>query len=273
MQRRDFLKKSAVLAAGFGANLNAASLLGAAKEPLTDDYIKDAITQKTQNSKDLVLDKKEYDFLKTINQKLLEARRIVGDGKYNLLSFDECILYLRRYSKLGDLSSKEKERLEDLFAKSASIYGFFGDKVLTKLTYAFKLSELVKIPYTGHYLFKDRSVALYDKIRAQIGQDVILTSGVRGIVKQMQLFLSKTLSTGGNLSLASRSLAPPGYSYHGIGDFDVGKVGFGYKNFTQDFEKTDIYKKLMDLGYVKIRYTRSNPFGVQYEPWHIKVVL
>jgi LAS superfamily LD-carboxypeptidase LdcB len=28
----------------------------------------------------------------------------------------------------------------------------------------------------------------------------------------------------------------------------------------------------MDLGYIKIRYPKGNPFGVRFEPWHIKVV-
>lgn len=91
------------------------------------------------------------------------------------------------------------------------------------------------------------------------------------MVKQMHLFLAKTEQSAGNFSKASRSLAPPGYSYHAVGDFDVGKVGFGYRNFTDDFADTDVYKRLQDLGFVEIRYTTDNNFGVRYEPWHIQV--
>ena len=87
----------------------------------------------------------------------------------------------------------------------------------------------------------------------------------------MHLFLKKSILVGGNLSRASRSLAPPGHSYHGIGDFDVGKVGLGYANFTEKFSQTDEFKQLKKLGFVQIRYTEDNPFGVRYEPWHIKV--
>ena len=58
------------------------------------------------------------------------------------------------------------------------------------------------------------------------------------------LFLSKAHESKGNLSMASRSLAPPGYSYHGISDFDVGQVGFGVNNFTEKFTDTDVFKKL-----------------------------
>ena len=74
------------------------------------------------------------------------------------------------------------------------------------------------------------------------------------------------------LSMASRSLAPPGHSFHGIGDFDVGKKGYGHRNFTADFAETDEFKRLKQLGFVKIRYHETNPFGVRYEPWHVKVI-
>jgi zinc D-Ala-D-Ala carboxypeptidase len=140
------------------------------------------------------------------------------------------------------------------------------------MTDAISTKDTSKIPYTGHYLFKGKPQEMYKEIHNIIGDSIILTSGARSIVKQMYLFVNKCVRTKENLSIASHSLAPPGYSYHGIGDFDVGKVGYGYRNFTADFAKTDEYKKLMDLGYIKIRYTQDNPCGVRYEPWHIKVV-
>jgi LAS superfamily LD-carboxypeptidase LdcB len=105
-----------------------------------------------------------------------------------------------------------------------------------------------------------------------MGKSIVLTSGVRGVVKQMYLFLAKAVRSDGNLSMASRSLAPPGHSFHGNGDFDVGKVGYGYRNFTEDFAKTAEFKRLEELGYIRIRYHEKNPFGVRFEPWHIKVV-
>ncbi len=91
------------------------------------------------------------------------------------------------------------------------------------------------------------------------------------MIKQFLLFLNKAYNYDGNLSLASRSLAPPGYSYHGIGDFDVGQVGLGADNFTQRFTTTEVYRKLKDLGYIKIRYVEDNMLGVRFEPWHINV--
>ena len=147
-----------------------------------------------------------------------------------------------------------------------------GDKVTEKLTSTIKKSETKKIAQTGHFLFRGRSEKLYQKLKNDIGGSITLTSGIRSIVKQTHLFIAKTIQSEGNLSKASRSLAPPGHSYHGIGDFDVGKVGYGSKNFTEAFSSTDEFKKLVDLGYVSIRYPRNNMLGVRYEPWHVKVV-
>jgi LAS superfamily LD-carboxypeptidase LdcB len=92
------------------------------------------------------------------------------------------------------------------------------------------------------------------------------------VVKQIYLFLNKADKVDGNLSLASYSLAPPGHSYHAIGDFDVGKNGLGRKNFSEEFASTDEFKRLIDLGYLGIRYPEDNSFGVRHEPWHIKIV-
>jgi len=101
---------------------------------------------------------------------------------------------------------------------------------------------------------------------------VLLTSGIRSVMKQVSLFLAKEESVDGNLSLASYSLAPPGHSYQAIGDLDIGKKGFGSRNFSAEFTETDQFKRLIDPGYLDIRYTQQNPFGVRYEPWHIKIV-
>ena len=113
---------------------------------------------------------------------------------------------------------------------------------------------------------------MVERLTRELGDRVILTSGVRSVVKQSLLFLNKAYNSQGNLSLASRQLAPPGYSFHGIGDFDVGQVGFGPANFTERFICTEVYRRLESLGYLTLRYPRDNCLGVRFEPWHIKVV-
>ncbi len=187
------------------------------------------------------------------------------------MDFDQAIRVARNYSRVGRFSKEELNFLEMIFYADAGIYGFFGEKPLQNLTSRIQKQKVTKVPFTGNYLYKGPPLDTYEKIKRNLGDQVILTSGVRSVSKQFLLFLDKTYKSNGNLSLASRSLAPPGYSYHGIGDFDVGQAGYGVDNFTERFTTTEVYKKLRDLGYVNIRYVRDNLFGVRFEPWHIKV--
>jgi hypothetical protein len=158
-----------------------------------------------------------------------------------------------------------------IFYFDAAHYGFFGKKPLKNITDRVKRREVVKIPYTGNYLFKGHPLQTYKEIMKGVGDGVVLTSGIRSVTKQFFLFLNKAYRNNGNLSLASRSLAPPGYSYHGISDFDVGQAGLGADNFTERFTATSVYKRLNEQGYVRIRYPLDNLLGVRFEPWHIKV--
>lgn len=207
----------------------------------------------------------------SLSARLRRAQRIIGHGHFNLLSFDDLRTFARRYPRIGKLPQGEVDMLEELFHTEATRYGFRGKKVITEVTDRIDPRDVESVRGTGHYLLKGDSLDKYQRIRADLGETIFLTSGVRSVVKQFELFLSKAVRCGGNLSQASRSLAPPGYSYHGVGDFDLGRVGFGLKNFSEEFANTDEYRKLIDLGYVSIRYTETNPFGVRHEPWHIKI--
>ena len=123
----------------------------------------------------------------------------------------------------------------------------------------------------GQYLFKRHAKPLFDRLRSDIGSDLILTSGARGLPKQSYLFLAKLIECQGNVSMASRSLAPPGYSYHWSGDFDVGSRLLGSENFSMAFTRSAVYQKMRRLNYVKLRYPDQNRSGVRFEPWHVKV--
>lgn len=221
---------------------------------------------------DFVLDHDQQVLLKTVAARLQRAQLYIGHGNFNLLSFDHLLLCGENYSAIGSFSPQELYFMEDIFFADAKRYGFYGARVTHELTAVVPKRDIKKIGSTGHFLFRGQPLQKYKNIRAELGSGITLTSGIRGIVKQTQLFMVKAVATQGNLSQASRSLAPPGYSYHGIGDFDLGKVGFGLRNFTESFATTEEYKRLIDLGYVSIRYTETNPFGVRHEPWHIKIV-
>jgi hypothetical protein len=195
----------------------------------------------------------------------------VGHGNFHLLSFDDGLAIARNYSKVGRFTKQELAFFERVFYTDSAIYGFWGEKPIHNMTTRIKKKEVVKIPKSGNYLYRGAPQKMYEKVRKQVGDKLYLTSGIRGVVKQFYLFLNKANKNKGNLSLASRSLAPPGYSFHGIADFDVGQIGYGSLNFTSSFTETEVFKRLDDLAYVSIRYPENNLKGVRFEPWHIKV--
>lgn len=205
-------------------------------------------------------------------QKINAVQQVVGHGNFNVLSFDDLLRWAEKTPAIGPFLEEEKDLLDKVFHEDARRYGFFGEKIDTNLTRRISKRDLAKISGTGQQLYRGDSFDLYQQLRRELGPDLILTSGIRGIPKQMYLFLGKALATGGNLSQASRSIAPPGYSWHGKGDFDVGRRGFGAGNFTSDFIMTPEYRKLASLGYIKPRYPRDNLLGVRFEPWHISVI-
>jgi len=221
---------------------------------------------------DIYLNEAENKIMHSVLLRMRGVERAVGHGNYNLISFDHMLKFASRFSNVGEFEREELDFLEKVFFTKAADYGFLGDKVSTELTASIRQKDTIKIPYSGHYIYRGQAETYYDKLKKDVGDSIILTSGIRSNVKQMHLFLAKAVKSSANLSKASRSLAPPGHSYHGIGDFDVGKIGWGSANFTDKFSQTDEFKRMQDLGYIQIRYTADNRFGVRYEPWHIKVV-
>ena len=220
---------------------------------------------------DIYLTPEKFKLLKQVQSRIVRAQEAIGFARFNLISLDELLKSAANMSQIGLFTADEMAFIEEIFFYDARKYGFYGEKVTDKLTARFEEKDAVKISGSGHYIFKGRPQALYQEIVRDVGSEIVLTSGIRSVVKQLHLFLTKAIACQGNLSRASRSLAPPGHSYHGISDFDVGKIGWGYRNFTDHFAKSDVFKRLIDLGYVDIRYTPNNSYGVRFEPWHIKV--
>lgn len=279
MKRREFLKSLALVVLGsslapevFAQSLESSSI------SLTDklnDHIKDYL-HKMKNfnmthSRDVQIDRVQYSTFKSTVLRLRRLQQYAGHGNFQILSFDGGLNMARRSAEVGEFTKKELNFMEMLFYKEASNYGFLGQKPIKKLTERVNKKNVLKIPYSGNYLYRGRPVETFTEIRKLIGDKAIMTSGVRSVMKQFLLFLNKAYKYSGNLSLASRSLAPPGYSYHGIGDFDVGQAGLGLFNFTDRFTNTEVYKRLAEHGYLKLRYPENNMIGVRYEPWHIEI--
>ncbi len=240
-----------------------------------DDMILDQIASETvapAPPPDVVLSPAQRVAFNGALSRLRRLQKYVGYGNFNVIGWDQSLKFARSRDSIGAFSRSELDLIEELFFTDAKTLGFYGDKVVTDLSASIAKRDIAKIPRSGHFLFKGTPTETYDRIRRDLGDSVVLTSGIRSVVKQVYLFMNKAEKVDGNLSLASYSLAPPGHSYHAVGDFDVGKKGFGIKNFTEAFAETDEFKRLIDLGYLDIRYPQQNPFGVRYEPWHIKVV-
>lgn len=213
--------------------------------------------------------KKTSPVIASLLEKLSVVQNHVGYVKFNIISFDEMLKIAAQCNK--GLSPSEIGFIETIFYGDPRRYGFFGERTVPRLTTKISEQDIVYIKKTGHFLIKGAATEKYATIKSLVGNDAILTSGVRAPVKQLHLFLKKMVSEGGNLRLASTSIAPPGFTFHSVGDFDIGKVGYGYGNFSEKFQETDVFKKLYNGGYITIRYTNGNAFGVRYEPWHIKV--
>jgi hypothetical protein len=220
---------------------------------------------------DICVGADEFALLQSCSERLARLELVVGYGFFHLLSFDDGLRYSRNYARVGAFTALETAFMEKIFYRDAQEYGFLDEKPLKNFTHVIPRKDVVRIARTGNFLHRGGSLEAYQQIKKSVGSRVELTSGVRGIMKQYRLFLNKACQCEGNLSLASRQIAPPGYSFHGWNDFDVGQAGFGEFNFTERFNETETCRRLADLGLLKLRYPRDNLLGVRYEPWHIMV--
>jgi D-alanyl-D-alanine carboxypeptidase len=277
MQRREFLRTLG--AAALLLHGTTASAVDEADEASAElqgdggvrDQLSRAGSPDQRYPNDRFLATEQRPLLHQLLARLNRVQKTVGHGNFALLGVDEMRRYAHNYPHIGVFTPAELALLEQLFYTDASGYGFYGEKPLHSLTAAIDNRALLRQPGSSQYLFRGEAQRLYRQIQQALGEELVLTSGVRGVVKQMHLFLAKAAAFDGNLSLASRSLAPPGYSFHGVGDFDVGKRGWGARNFSPEFAATEEFRRLQELGFVAMRYPQDNRLGVRYEPWHIKV--
>jgi len=278
MKRRHVLKTLGLGCIGFGIapKISAKTIQGYfAGIEYPDDELKDYLHKihnfNQPHKNDVLIESNLYSTFESTVQRMRRLQKLVGHGNYHILNFADGLALARNYSDVGEFTRQELSFMELTFYADGQRYGFLGQKPLKEITDQVEKKNVVKVPHSGNYLYKDRSVEVFEEIKKELGDQVVLTSGIRGVMKQFLLFLNKVHRSDGNLSLASRSLAPPGYSFHGNGDFDVGQKGYGKLNFTGSFTETEVYKRLSEMGYLQLRYPADNRLGVRYEPWHIKI--
>jgi hypothetical protein len=231
---------------------------------LANDYL--------NTSDDKYLSYQEFATLKSLNKRLKRLRRYIGFANFNIVSFNDALFYARNYSAIGSFTKDELDIVDKLFSENPEQYGFFGAKTCSDINNKISNNSVVKIPRTGHYLFKGKALEDYEKLKKDIGHTLVLTSGVRNVIKQLSLYCNKLYHNGGNITQATIQIAPPAYSYHTISDFDVGRRGWGYKNFTDAFASTFEFEKMKKLDYISMRYKKNNSDGVRFEPWHVEVI-
>ncbi|ACZ13253.1 M15 family metallopeptidase [Sulfurospirillum deleyianum] len=222
-------------------------------------------------SNDIWLTKEQVPLFTSVLYKLQLVERTVGHANFNLISLDETLKIAKNYPNIEPFSPAELAYIEEVFYTDPIKYGFYGKKTIENMSDTIDKKEVIKIGGSGHYVFREYA-PLLERLVKDVGNTLILTSGVRSMVKQLCLHLEKIEREKGNITLATHSLVPPAYSYHSIGDFDVGKKGWGHQNFTSNFARTEEFWQLQKLSYVSMRYTIGNGDGVRFEPWHIKIV-
>lgn len=216
---------------------------------LTEARIKKSIHFDKDYKDDVFIAKSDRRILRSVSSRLRRLQNTIGYRQFNIVGYDEALAYPKRYPDIGAFTSQELAFIERVFFTDAHCYGFHGKKVVETLNNVYTKNDVQRIPQTAHYLLKGKSLNVYQQLRHDIGKTIILTSGLRGNIKQLSIFLGKVIRVNSNLSRASRSVAPPGYSYHAVGDFDVGIAGWGNRNFSIDFAMTEEYKRMQELGY------------------------
>ncbi len=271
MKRRGFLKSGILLAPGALATSLAPEAAWALVQP-SERYFRKMASFDDPHPTDVMAREEDFQLLRLTLRRIKRVQKLVGYGNFNILNFDDMLRVAKSYTSVEQFTRAELGFLEKFFYVDASTYGFYGTKVMRNLTDDVDRKKTAYVRGSGQRIFKGPALERYKRIERAVGPDVVLTSGVRSVVKQLYLFMRKAERANGNLSLASRSLAPPGYSFHAIGDFDVGKRGLGGANFTVAFARTDVYRRLVELGFITMRYPQRNLLGVRFEPWHIRVV-
>ncbi|MCP4670355.1 MAG: hypothetical protein GY857_03505, partial [Desulfobacula sp.] len=192
MRRRTFLKQSAFFLTMTSTPLAFANSLIHAKNFDIDSHIKDQLSIKRHFNKnygeDIFIDKNLLTLLEISVNRLKRVQRIVGYGNFCLLDFDDAIKIGKSYSKVGAFTKRELDFFEMIFYSKGQEYGFMGKKPIQTITGKIVKRDIKKIPHTGNYLYRGKPVATYTDIKKRLGSDVILTSGVRSIMKQFLLF-------------------------------------------------------------------------------------
>jgi len=249
----------------------AAFELKSGTETADRDYFDRMVAADDVFENDQFLNPLELELAREVVERLRDVEAFVGHGRFTTLNFEAVFKHSAGLASRR-LTVADIRFLRDIFNRSSESLGFNGPRISNQFLAGHAQEALIFYPKYGEYLLSGDAIEQFERLEAEFGSSVMLTSGYRGHPKQMLLYLEKVVEAQGNLSLASRNRAPAGYSFHFIGDFDVGDVALGEQSFSRRFLKTSIYQSMVRAGWVKWRYPSHNLLGVRFEPWHIASV-
>ena len=108
---------------------------------------------------EIVLSEDEIKIFNKTLSRFSRLQKYIGYGNFNVIGWDQSLKFARNYNQIGKFSRAELEFVEKLFAIDANTLGFYGDKVVTRLSSSILKKDIRKIPGTGHYLFRASVVA------------------------------------------------------------------------------------------------------------------
>ena len=154
------------------------------------------------------------------------------------------------------------------------------DNVLGHLPYKeAPTDELKAITPDGRIKLRQTAANKFLQMQADArASGIILTpiSGFRTIQEQNYLFFGVKQQRSQDARKRAEVSAPPGYSEHHTGYvFDVGDGQNPGTNLKQSFEQTAAFKWLERNApkySFEMSFTKNNPQGVSYEPWHWRYV-
>ena len=128
--------------------------------------------------------------------------------------------------------------------------------------------------YNLDVFFTTKTSVAWNSLRCAAGLDgisLIAVSGFRSVGRQQQI-IERKLKNGVSMSAILAVNAAPGYSQHHTGcAIDLTDSDSCEKPLEEDFESKPAFGWLMhhaqDHGF-RLEYTRDNPCGFIYEPWH-----
>ncbi|HID98410.1 MAG TPA: hypothetical protein EYP57_09545, partial [Thermodesulfobacteriaceae bacterium] len=154
--------------------------------------------------------------------KLNRVQRLTGFGKFNYICMKKTLLLAWQRRKTGrfkgsepettiPFTTKEKDFMRSFFGLDAANYGFYGKRVVCDMEYSIRPDELQYMG--GHYIRKGPAMDRFRKIKDQVERhpalvnlisdpvknslDMVITSGIRNIPKQMRLFFNKAVKLQG----------------------------------------------------------------------------